>query len=215
MVIEVNWAAFKSFIASSELKWIYIDEPSDSYSVYISYQGLTLKSYIKNGSADCTDFENNYKVNGNSKISAQVSTRSERSNVSMKICHVRKQTDENGDIVIEFKIPGTFGQDKGREIAGGIAFWDSPVNGNKITEINVVDNDNHLGYGAGTVLKAWHDNFIENYQDSGWGMPVSGPLSIQSMGDWGELPAGFYLQIKASGVINDYLTVNLKWAEPS
>ena len=48
MLIEISWSEFKTFITDSNLKWIYVNEPNSSnYSVYASYNGFTLKSYLK------------------------------------------------------------------------------------------------------------------------------------------------------------------------
>lgn len=69
MIIELDWTGFKQFITDSSLSFIYISEPDGvSYSVFSMYQGFTLKSYIKHDTADHTDFEDNYKSIGNSKL---------------------------------------------------------------------------------------------------------------------------------------------------
>lgn len=145
-----------------------------------------------------------------------VRSRSERSDISMRLCCNSGTCDSNGDVTIEFKVPGTFGSDVGREVAGGIAFWNVPTAADQITNIDVVDKDNVTGAGAGTVIKSWTDSTQSGYQKAGWYVPLNGPLQLHSLGDWGVLPAGLYLRIKAVGVpTTGSLYINIMWGEPS
>jgi hypothetical protein len=69
MLLEVTWTEFKSYIQDTNLKWLYVLESNGTnYSVYLSYQGFILKSYLRNGTNDYTDFNDNWKSLGNTKI---------------------------------------------------------------------------------------------------------------------------------------------------
>lgn len=146
----------------------------------------------------------------------EVQTRTERSDVSMKLCRHKVTTTSNTG-TLKIKVPGTFGSSPGRLIAGGFAFFGNGVAGDYVDEINVVDDDNNLGAGAGYIVKSWHDDDVTSYQSSGlWLCP--GENIIQSMGDWGEIPAGLYLEIKVvkkAGESDDTFYVTIIWGEES
>ena len=67
MLIEVPWSEFKDHINDSNLRWIYVTE-GVNYATYASYDGFIFKSYIRNGSADYTDFNDNWKALGNKPL---------------------------------------------------------------------------------------------------------------------------------------------------
>ena len=69
MLIEYSWSEFKDFITDSKLRWIYVNEAGGTnYSVYATYDGFVLKSYIRSGTSDYTDFETNWKSLGNKPL---------------------------------------------------------------------------------------------------------------------------------------------------
>lgn len=145
-------------------------------------------------------------------LAYNVRTRGERSDISMKLCRNSKVTTSS-NVTLEFKVPGTYGTDTGREIEGGFACFGTPAPGDYISEINVIDKDNVTGLGANTILKTWHDSDITNYQSKGiW---LTTLTEIHSMGDWGLIPSGVYLQLKATKASgDDTLYISLVWGEP-
>lgn len=209
-MIKVDWSDIKTFVDDRALSVQYID--FGSYYHLWAYDGpMALECILPQDGTSETEFENDYKANGNKPNTTR--TRSERADISMKLCRNSAATS-SGVATVEFKVPGTFGTDKGREIEGGYAYFGTDAPGDYIHEINVVDKDNKLGYGAGVTIKKWHDDDVTSYQSSGIWVPKF--TTIHAMGDWGSLPSGLYLQIKgtkASG--EDTLYVSILWGEPS
>lgn len=213
---EVSWTQLKSFVDGRSLALQYI-EFDDSYYLSAFDGPFSLYTHISKEDpapvdSDQEDFEDNYKADANKPPTTQVQTRTERGDVSMKLCRISKATS-SGSADVEIKVPGTYGTDPGRMIAGGSGCFGTGALGDYISEINVVDKDNVTGLGANTIVKKWHDEDVTSYQSKGMYL-MPGLNLIDSMGDWGELPAGLYLQIKvnkASG--DDTFYLNIIWGE--
>lgn len=114
------------------------------------------------------------------------------------------------------KIPGTIGDTEGRTISGGSASFLNQAFGDYVVA-EVRDDDNILGYGAGTVLDSFHDLDVASGNE-GWYFFGSDPIHLTPVvsDDPAHLPAGMYLHVighKAITTAVDTLYVNILWGE--
>jgi len=123
---------------------------------------------------------------------------------SVKLLLAKGEADSDlvtgiADIVI--KVPGTFGLDqhgnllKGRTIEGGFGCFSTQEAGDYLT-IELRDDDNLLGYGAGTVLDEFHDTTVPA-DNQGWYFMGSNVLDLNPIvsDDPTDLPCAMYLHI--------------------
>lgn len=100
------------------------------------------------------------------------------------------------ECVLEIKCPGTLGE-TGRYLKDGYAFTNAYYFGDRVSKLEVVDVDNILGFGAGVVLKTYHDEGVAE-ANQGWllwaGEQSTGEVDLENAGGWGIFPAGLYLR---------------------
>lgn len=135
-----------------------------------------------------------------------VTTALEKNDKDLKIASIRAETDPQTGIAIAIiKAPGTPGvANEGRYIMGAEAFFKSAHPEDKVTAVEVVDVDDILGFGPGTVLKAYHDDEVP-VDNQGWviGVDQYGTLQnasyieVKPLGGFAFLPAGLYFRITA------------------
>ena len=144
-----------------------------------------------------------------------VITQFERTDIVLKIASDSTIFDGNNEAVLNFLVPGTPGSTDGRYVAGGYAFTDVMGFGDKVEEINVIDIDDILGYGANTIVQTYHETDMSE-SNKGWyfwpSPQAGGEIEIDPMGYYGFLPSGLYMQIKfkktvASGATKVYCNV--------
>jgi hypothetical protein len=198
-MIELPWAEFKDQVLGG-IQWsiLYFDV-ANHYHVYAKQNQFSVVCKLhKDGGADQLDFEQNYKNNINNLVTDNARTQFEREDIRLQIAKAEASVDQNGEAIVQIKIPGTVGQDS-RYVAGGYAFNDSLKFGDRLEEINVVDVDNILGYGANTVVGTYHDADVDA-ANKGWFMypaPQAGSeIEIDPMGYYGNIVSGLYLQLK-------------------
>jgi hypothetical protein len=143
---------------------------------------------------------------------------------SIKLLLARGEADTDlvtgiADAVV--KIPGTFEVDPegdltvGRVISGGFGCFSTQEAGDYLT-IELRDDDNHLGYGAGTVLETFHD-LGTPAANSGWYFLGNSVMNLHPVivDDPTSVPAGMYLHILGhKAVVPDpahTLYINLHW----
>jgi hypothetical protein len=165
--------------------------------------------------AETAEFEADYKDAGNAQPIHQVTTQFEKNDKDLKIASIVGNVDGSGNAEMSLLIPGTPGTADGRWVNGGIAFFDEQHHGDRITAVEVVDLDNILGYGAGTVLKTYHDEDVPE-ANQGWRIPDRrGLVEVETMGGYGFIPAGLYIRIKGKkgeGVTTGTLCIDIEWA---
>jgi hypothetical protein len=153
---------------------------------------------INNGTSDIEDVNSaiDYLKNLQPR---PVITQFERTDIVLKICCNNSTFDVNGEATLNFQVPGTPGTADGRYVAGGYAFTDVMGFGDKVEEINVIDIDDILGYGANAVLQTYHETDLSDSYKGWYFWPspqAGGEIEIDPMGYYGFLPSGLYLQIK-------------------
>jgi len=140
-------------------------------------------------------------------VPKNVVTALEKNDKDLKMATIRVATDPaTGIAVVQIKSPGTPGvAGEGRYIMGAEAFFKSAHPEDRITKSEVVDVDDILGYGAGTVLKSYHDDEAPE-ENQGWfiGVDQYGPdgqngsfVEVKPLGGYAFLPAGLWLRITA------------------
>lgn len=122
------------------------------------------------------------------------------------------------ECVLEVKVPGTF-PNIGRYIKDGYAFTDKFMFGDYVSKLELVDKDNKFGYGAGFVLKAYHDIGVPA-DNQGWflwaGESGTGECDLENSGGLGLLPAETYLRctiVKQTESLATEGAINIFWSE--
>lgn len=124
---------------------------------------------------------------------------------SVKLLLARTEADTDGSGVADavLKVPGTFGVNpdgslvKVRTIEGGFGCLTTQEPGDYLT-IELRDDDDLLGFGAGAVLDEFHDTDVAA-SNQGWYFMGSNVLDLHPIvsDDPTELPAGMYLHVVA------------------
>lgn len=183
-----DWATWKALcVTTKNLNNQYV-ETDDNYSIIgpdannINWI-VVLNKKLADGSTnpDATDFETNVKPACNFAVGTRTYPFAS-SDFLFEGNGVSFTAAANGATASDFKI-STAG-DPGLYINGGDLF----TNGSKVgdyVQVQVVDVDNILGYGAGTVLNEWVSKW---YVDPKGGQSVMTPYA-------GKIPGGLYLRL--------------------
>ena len=138
--------------------------------------------------------------------------------VKLLLARGKAATDVDGKAEVIIKVPGTFTWPKtdGRTIEGGLSFFENVGPGDYIT-IDLRDDDNLLGLGAGTILDSFNDDGLPA-ECKGWYFLGTDPLELHPVvsDDPTDVPAGMYLHLigqKADIAQSDTLFVNLHWGK--
>jgi hypothetical protein len=226
--MKVSWTKLKSFIDDRALSVQFV-EFDNSYWLKGIDGGFELECDLLKSPTDTTDlddFETNYKPLGNQSPKQQVTTQYELNDKDLHIACMSGDVDTGTGIAIsQIVIPGTPGSTDGRWVAGGEAFFDHADVKDRVIAIDVVDVDNLLGLGAGTVVKTYHDEEVAE-ENRGWYIGVdqfdatgnAGIIEIEPMGYYGFIPAGLYLRITAKkdpANKTGTFRINIAWGKPS
>jgi hypothetical protein len=213
--MKTNWAAFKNYVNSLSLS---IQYTWDSNYYYLWLTDGTLSCDIQLQSDDATDFLLNFQPNANQSNNQNVTTQFEKNDKVLKLASL-EGTLVSGATTLSIKIPGTPGTAEGRWIAGGFAFTDVWTKGDRLTTIEIKDNDNITGQGAGTTLKSYADLDLDPLFQ-GWRMwpssQVGGEIEIDPIGGYGFVPAGLYLEISfqmATGSAATWVCCDIWWGK--
>lgn len=222
----LEYLAFKDFVIAAKLQLLYSEDAS-AYTVIAVSASLSILCKIpKDGGANQTDFETNFKPLANVPLAPEVTTQFELNDKDLKICTMTGPVDsETGLVTLQMLVPGTPGTTDGRYIAGGEAFFDKAHVLDRVTKVQIIDIDNIAGYGANTVLKAYHDEEVPE-DNQGWIVGVdyynaegnTGIIEVETLAGYGFIPAGFYLQVvgkKDPDHKTGSLFVNIFWGKKS
>lgn len=216
IIMPVNtWTSFKTIVIDNKKLDIQFTESSDKYEVFASDAGAFVWNIclLKDSGDDVTDFETNYKDSSNKKIDQSVKTQFERDDLILKIACGKADVDINSEALIDLLVPGVLAEGGGRYVSGGHCFFDSPLAGDKITEICVIDKDDVLGYGANTVVQTYHDEDVDS-DNKGWYISPQRPLEVETLGFYGFIPSELYLRIKgkrSNSVTTGKLFTDIEW----
>ena len=201
----VNWTIFKQFVDDRKLSVQWIDLGNKYFLK--AFDGLFILAcrIDKNPSdtSELDDFQDNYKGDGNKPLEERA---------SLKMMKGKKSTT-SGVAELLMKIPGQPGSGQGRYIVGGLAWFTTPHEDDKI-EVFLTDEDNITGAGAGTVVGSYTES--EGLEENkGWFICKHSPfLEISPISGGAFIPAGFYLKIVATkGSGEDDFYCNIKWGK--
>lgn len=119
---------------------------------------------------------------------------------------------------IKIKCPGTPGV-TGRYLIDGYCFTDAFYFGDRISKVQVTDEDDLLGGGAGTVLKTYHDADLPTANQGWmlWAEPSgTGGCDLDNAGGFADFPAGMYLYVEITKEALSTATkagVNIFWCD--
>jgi len=150
-------------------------------------------------------------------LPTEVTTQKEKDNITLKLASKSVNVDtETGEALIEIKVPGIYANSEGRYLESGEAWFDVHHTGDKIVAVEIVDKDNILGYGAGVVVKKYHDDEADA-SEQGWRMnPNSPSIKVEALGGYGFAPGELYMRIKGQKSTGNYsgvMSINIKWGK--
>lgn len=221
--VELPWPDFKAHIDSRG--WAYQEFTiSNTYYLFAKQNSFTaLCKIYKDSGADQTEYEDDYQAGANQPIKDRVVTDFETDDKTLKLASVSGSIVD-GECVLELKVPGTFTPGEyGRYISGGYAITDKYGWDDRITKVEIVDIDNILGYGAGAVVGAYHDDEVDA-ENRGWrfwrgaynGTDCEGECDVEPIGGFGKIPAELYLRCTfeaGAGSPATKFCVNFWWAK--
>jgi hypothetical protein len=148
--------------------------------------------------------------------SNEVVTQFEKNDKDLKICSGYGDVDSNGSVDVSLPVPGDITLGNGRYIDAGCAWFDEPHPDDRVVAIECVDLDNVVGYGAGAILKTYHDD-EQPETNRGWRIPYKrGQVEIDTMAGYGFIPSQLYLRIRAKrggGLTTGRFYYNIKWGK--
>lgn len=212
--LYVDWTTIKNFTVTRNLslQWVICD---NTYRLKCFDNFFSMDCSIPmDGNTDQIDFETNFKNKSNKPIKTEVITQFEKEDKILKLFSGEVDV-VNGVATLLLKTPGVPGSG-GRYIDWGVAWFNEQHNGDKVYKVEVVDIDNLLGYGAGVILRTYHDEAALE-ENCGWRIPkTEGVVEVDALGGYGFLPSGFYLRIigkKGESQQTGTFYVNLKWGK--
>jgi hypothetical protein len=214
--IELPWSEFKSQVLDTVgWQWIYFDI-DNTYKIFAKQNDFTVLCKIfKDSGADQTDFEGNYQSLVSSRFENNVRTKFEVDEIVLKLAKISGQADSNGDLSLEIQVPGSIANVE-RYVSGGYAYVDNYAWTDAVTKIEVKDNDNVLGYGAGAVLKTYHDADVPT-DNQGWFFEKhhgnEGVVEIEPMGWYGQFNGELYLKLTFKVSANAKVKAILWWGK--
>lgn len=215
--IELAWAEFKDQVLDTgQWNWTYFEINSE-YHIYAKQNGFIVLCKINhaNDPTAKTDFDDNYKANVSAQLIDRVQSRFEVDEIVLKLARIKGQADANGDLSLEIVIPGSV-ENTERYIAGGYAYTDNYNFNDYVSKVEVLDYQNHLGYGANTVLKTYHDHEVAT-DNQGWFFEKhfgnEGVIEIEPMGWYGQLKGDLKLKITFKVQANANVKILLCWGK--
>jgi len=194
-------------------KYPYVDSVPDGYE-QISEENLQI--LIDNNQASYDAWLASKMLARPAPSPLEVVTQFEKRDKTLKLAHGEATVDsETGLATVLIKIPGTPNSGDGRWISCGIGFFDVHTPGDKVLGVYFTDEDNLLGYGAGTVIGSYTDDDAAE-ENRGWAVPPSGWLKAEAVGGYGFGPSGFYIKVigkKAGESPSGKFYINMEWGK--
>lgn len=211
--MSITWAMMKDFLDEREASPQFV-EFTDMYLITAIDGPFEVTCVVyKDGGAEVTEFEADYKPSGNAKPKTEVVTQFEKNDKDLKVACGSGAFDGTTKLAVA-EIPSPPGS-TGRYIESGLAFVDDPHAGDKIEKIEAVDTYGTYSGVAGYVLKTYHDD-DQATDHQGWFIPAkANGVTLDTMAGYGFVPPGVTLKVTARSAkadpTGDFLRVNIKW----
>ena len=181
---------------------------SDSQLLSDIGSGIAIVAKDSSGNGNIIDV--NLAINYLKGNVLEVMTQKEKSDITLNMACGKIQADVTGLAVLDIKVPGTPGGTDGRYVQGGSAWFDVYHKDDKF-KVFVVDNDNLLGYGAGTVIGSYTDDG----PNAGFYAEPDGRVQVATLGFFGFIPSGMYLRMEGQcgDGVQDSLYMNIVWGK--
>lgn len=177
---EYNWTNFKTLVdlKNASIQWV-VDISGLNYHLFLVEGSFSASCVLPIGvnNADTTDFEDNYKDNGNKQVKSTVYT--EPANISLThyiasdVVEITAGDEETIDIELA-QVNSEI-----QQILYGGALYTQDANFEDYVKFQIVDVNNVLGYGTGIVLKQYitkaylnNNGTFEDYDEAGAYLPV-------------------------------------------
>jgi hypothetical protein len=217
--MQAPWSIFKNFISQRNLSIQWIDLDTQYWMKAFDGPFELECTVIKDSGDDQTDFETNYKDSGNQSPVSSVRTQFEQVAYLLQMSNMQaNNVAPSASAVVTIQIPGTFNgvnpPCNGRYIDEGEAWFYPGVDGDTVTSITITDNDNLLGIGAGAIIGTYSDSQVPS-ANQGWALHPVFPTEVSTLGWYGFIPSGMYLNItvqrSTNATVNGNFYCNLKW----
>jgi len=214
--MDLTWVEFKNKVDSNNL---IIQERKRGASYFLeAYNNQEhIKCKIDSEDADGIDYETNYQSLSNGKVKNSVRDAYQSEDLVPKFA-CGEANFVNDVATIKIKCPGALG-DTDRYLIDGYCFTDLFHFGDKITKVQVTDEDNLLGYGAGFVLKTYHDSALP-LANQGWYLweepGNTGGCDLDNAGGTASFPSSMFLYVEVTKKSTSSATtamVNVFWCE--
>jgi len=221
MQLGTDWTTLKAFVTARNLSVQYIATPDTYYIWAVDGQSelITQISIASPSTGDQLDFETNFMPSANASPVGNVRTQFEQVAYLLQMSNMQSSNIAPGaSATVTLQIPGTFNgvnpPANGRYIDEGEAWFYPGADGDAVTGITITDNDNLLGMGAGTVIGTYSDIQVPT-ANQGWALHPVFPTEVSTLGWYGFIPSGMYLNISiqrsATATVNGNFYCNLKW----
>jgi hypothetical protein len=213
-MMEVSWVAIKNYIALWGVGLLTVED-DENILIFASHFSSSFYARIKKSVQleDLADFDENYRAIANTTVAGEVVTQFEKNDKVLKLASATGSFEAN-EARCAIVVPSG-----GRHIAGGYGWSDKYFFGDRIREVNVLDLNDVLGYGASAVVKTYHDVEVED-KNKGWRLyPAhqdSGEIEIDPIGGYGFIPEGFALEIvfeKVPGSSASFVACDIWWGK--
>jgi hypothetical protein len=194
MIVDLSWSEFKSKVVNKK-SVRYVDRDSFYLISYGNGGAQFQTSILKDSGSDQNDFETNYKDLANSIIIDEVVTQFEKNDKTLKMCGDKGTIDNTTKkYQMKFLVPGTPNSTDCRFVSGGMA-WVHPYSSTARVRVFITDEDNILGYGSGAIIASYTDTEQPESKRC-WYFPPIGHVEAETLGGYGDIPAGLYLLIE-------------------
>lgn len=170
------------------------------------------EAIVNDGVADITDVS--AAINClKDLLPKEVVTQFEKNDKTLKMCGDKGTINlTTKKCTLKFLVPGTPGSSDSRFVSGGTA-WIQPYSATARVRVAIIDEDNILGYGAGTVVASYTDE-EQPESKQGWFFPPIGHVEAETIGGYGDVPAGLYLCVEFEDDVGGGIAFcNLEWGK--
>jgi len=220
--MELNYTDFKAVVESRNMSLQSVVVGSNLWlSAMDGVFSVTCLIPTDVENADNIDWESNYASRANKSPKSKVLTEFELEDKVLRLASIEGTFDVDGLCVLEILVPGTFDPfNPSRLIAQAYLLENVFGWGDRLIEVNIVDKDNVIGYGANTVIEIYHDAEVPA-ANKGWRFyPTEqgmGEIEIEPVGGFGRIPGGVYIQAKVQRAVGNTATkliADVWWGAP-